>query len=196
MKKKGTKKLNKLLGKLDKLDKKLHDENPHVTKGEFIESKLSGNVKIYYDSLSPTRKEQFIQFLVKEEEWAAQEHLRTPDEPEIPNETNRPLNSKPAKTLAGLRRDIQKTKKKNKKLAKERKKKGKLASMMEYKSYDQVHLSKKDHRKLISQMADKDRSRLSGTQYDENLEDFKEALRNIKEGRQDITESFWTKHGL
>lgn len=195
-KKKGSKKLNKLLGKLNDLDRKLYDENKHVTKGEFIESKLTGNIRMYYDGLSPHRKEQFIQFLTKEEEWEAHQHLRTPDEPEGPVTVDQPLTSKPAKSLAGLRRDIKETKKKSKKLTKLREKKGKLSSMMEYGSYDQVHLSKKDHRKLISQMADKDRSSLPSNRYDGGIEEFKEALRGIKAGSNDITESFWNKHGF
>jgi len=185
-------KQKKLNAKIKRLNGDLYDNNKHITREEFVISKLSKRVKQYYIKLSEERKLAFIRYIIKQDDWQITINL---EELSVKN-TVPVLCSKKCKSIAELIDNIKKEKKSIKK--KERKyilkSKSGLITLLNPEAYDHTLLSKKNYRKYLKKLA-KDEQEAPSVELDCTLKNFKKELMKNNNVNGAVMDSFYNKFG-
>jgi hypothetical protein len=191
--KKKTKKMKKLEKELRKLDRDLYDNNKYVSREEFLKSKLSKRVKVYYNGLSSESQQKFLKYILKQEDWDETERLSQIERPQEKNDLK--ITSKKAHSIGELVKDIKNTRKKRKDKNKNvlKTKKG-LLVILNPEAYDQTLLDNKDYRKYLKKLADKEREDTS-VELDCTLKNFRKELLGNDKVNSAVMDSFWNKHG-
>lgn len=194
--KKVKKKHKKLERKLHELDRELYENNSHVSREEFLVAKLSGRVKEYYNRLTPDRKDAFIGYILRQEDW---ENRRIMDQLEDTDqiEAGERRSVRKYKKLSDLVLDLRKEKKRSKSGAKSRhliKTKKGLYYLLNPEAYDQTLLNKKKYRKYLRKLADKQKDN-NPIELDCTLKGFKDELMRNQKVNKAVIDGFWNKHG-
>jgi hypothetical protein len=193
----GKKKFKKSLKKnIEKLEKDLYKNNKYVSREEFIISKFTKSIKRYYNSLSEERKKSFLKYVLAQEDYDRQssleKHTTRKDDEEITYEM------KTRRTLSGAVGEL----KKQRKFRKTRKKKVSnilkgskgLLYLLNPEAFDQTLLDKKDYRKYLKKMVEKEKEETS-VELDCTLKNYHKELMKNETVNEEVMNSFWNKHG-
>jgi hypothetical protein len=183
----------KLKKKLKKLNDNLYKNNKYVTKEEFLCSRMPKSLKTYYNKLSDEMKKALVSYIIKREELDGIKSLRK-------IETNDPDDDiKVRKTHSILEAidELKKYKKRKKKKLKFKNvikgTKG-LLHLLNPEAFDQTLLNRKDYRKQLKKLAEKEQEE-APVELDCTLKNFHKELMKNDSVNQEVMNGFWNKFG-
>jgi len=182
-------KSKKLKKKLEKLNRKLYDNNKHITREEFLIHKLSKRIKMYYDNISEDRQKAFIAYIIKQNDFENLNRLEKINK--SPNKDA--LCSKKCKSVSQLIDQIKKEKKRKNNRNVLQTKEG-LLIILNPEAYDHTLLGKKKYRKYLKKVAEKEKENVP-IELDCTLKNFRKELLKNDNVNQIVMDSFYNKFG-
>lgn len=192
--KKGKKFKKSLAKNIEKLEKDLYKNNKYVTREEFLISKFTKRIKKYYNSLSEERKKSFIKYVLAQEDYDRESALEKHSKRKYKEKVIYKM--KNSKTVTGAIDEL----KKQRKFVKKRKRKIKniikgdkgLLYLLNPEAYDQTLLDKKDYRKYLKKIVEKEKKE-TYIELDCTLDNFHKELMKNEVVNQEVMSSFWNK---
>lgn len=198
-KKRSKKKLDK---KIKKLHKELYDSSKYVSRGEFIVAKMSKSLKRYYNSISEVRQKALVQYIIRQEDWEITNSLERHSKKSDNNEDEVYIKPRKCNTMAEVREDLARRKRKTKKQKKKRSSKNRvkrlvkgtdgLLHLLNPETYDQIKLDDKAYRKQLKKMIETEKAK-EPIELDCTLKNFHKELMKNSSVNEGVMDSFWTK---